>query len=126
MDGVFQKVIGFNTMWLRMTELLHIDMGVLIDPISVMMLVVITTVSFMVHLYSIGYMKGEQGLSTVFRKAFFIYFFHAGICCCNKHFPDVHLLGTCWCFILFTYWLLLPETICCCGFQESFYSNTFR
>ncbi len=67
-DGVFQKVIGFNTVWLRMTEFLHIDMGVLIDPISVMMLVVITTVSFMVHLYSNGYMKGEQGFERFFAK----------------------------------------------------------
>ena len=36
-------------------------MGVLLDPISVMMLVVISTVSFMVHIYSLGYMKGEKG-----------------------------------------------------------------
>jgi NADH-quinone oxidoreductase subunit L len=67
-DGVFQKIIGFNTVWLRMTEFLHIDMGVLIDPISVMVLVVITTVSFMVHLYSNGYMKGEQGFERFFAK----------------------------------------------------------
>jgi len=60
-DGVFQKVIGFNTVWLHLTENLHIDMGVLIDPISVMMLVVVTTVSFWVHFYSLGYMKGEKG-----------------------------------------------------------------
>ena len=58
---VFQKIIGYNTVWLRLTEKLHIDLGVLLDPISVMMLIVITTVSFMVHLYSIGYMKGEKG-----------------------------------------------------------------
>ena len=36
-------------------------MGVMLDPISVMMLVVITTVSLMVHIYSLGYMKGERG-----------------------------------------------------------------
>jgi NADH-quinone oxidoreductase subunit L len=36
-------------------------MGILLDPISVMMLVVITTVSFMVFLYSLGYMQGEKG-----------------------------------------------------------------
>jgi NADH-quinone oxidoreductase subunit L len=51
-----------------MTEFLHIDMGVLLDPISVMMLVVITTVSFMVHLYSNGYMKGEKGFERFFAK----------------------------------------------------------
>jgi NADH-quinone oxidoreductase subunit L len=36
-------------------------MGILLDPISVMMLVVISTVSLMVHIYSFGYMKGEKG-----------------------------------------------------------------
>lgn len=60
-DGVFRKIIAFNSEWLRLTPDLHIDMGILLDPISVMMLVVITTVSFMVHIYSLGYMKGERG-----------------------------------------------------------------
>jgi len=59
----FQTIIPFETTWLRFTETLHINMGVLLDPISVMMLVVITTISFMVHLYSLGYMKGEKGFA---------------------------------------------------------------
>jgi NADH-quinone oxidoreductase subunit L len=57
----FQTIIPFNTVWLQFSKTLHIDMGVLLDPISVMMLVVITTVSLMVHTYSLGYMKGEKG-----------------------------------------------------------------
>ena len=64
--AAFQKIIGYNTVWLNLTEKLHIDLGVLLDPISVMMLIVITTVSFMVHLYSIGYMKGEKGYERFF------------------------------------------------------------
>lgn len=62
----FQKIIPYNTVWLRFTENLHIDMGIFLDPISVMMLVVISTVSFMVHIYSIGYMKGERGFHRFF------------------------------------------------------------
>lgn len=62
----FQQLIGYNTVWFRFTEKLHIDLGVLLDPISVMMLIVITTVSFMVHFYSIGYMKGEKGYHRFF------------------------------------------------------------
>ena len=58
---VFQKITAYNMTWLQLTDQLHIDMGVLIDPISVMMLIVITTVSLMVHIYSLGYMKGEKG-----------------------------------------------------------------
>jgi NADH-quinone oxidoreductase subunit L len=60
-DGVYQKITPLSVEWLRFTDKLHIDLGVLLDPISVMMLVVITTVSLMVHLYSIGYMHGEKG-----------------------------------------------------------------
>ena len=57
----FQTIIPFEILWLTFTETLQIKMGILLDPISVMMLVVITTVSFMVHIYSLGYMKGEKG-----------------------------------------------------------------
>ena len=65
-EGTFQKIQAFNTTWLQFTDKLHIDLGVLLDPISVMMLVVISTVSFMVHIYSIGYMKGEKGYERFF------------------------------------------------------------
>lgn len=61
-DGIFQKIIACNSTWLTLTDRLHIDMGILLDPISVMMLVVISTVSLMVHIYSLGYMKGEKAL----------------------------------------------------------------
>lgn len=60
-DGLFPTDVTFNFTWLPFTESLHIDMGFMIDPISAMMLVVISTVSLMVHIYSFGYMKGERG-----------------------------------------------------------------
>lgn len=57
---VFQKFqAGFE--WLRISGSLHIDLGIFLDPISVMMLLVISIVSLMVHIYSLGYMKGETG-----------------------------------------------------------------
>jgi NADH-quinone oxidoreductase subunit L len=65
-EEVFQKITALNFTWLPFTEKLHVDMGVLLDPISVMMLVVISTVSFMVHIYSLGYMKGERGFERFF------------------------------------------------------------
>jgi NADH-quinone oxidoreductase subunit L len=57
----FQTIRAVNFEWLKFTDKLHIDLGIMLDPISVMMLVVITTVSLMVHIYSIGYMHGEKG-----------------------------------------------------------------
>ncbi len=60
--GVFPTLVPWNTVWLPISRTLHIDLGILLDPISVMMLVVISTVSLMVHVYSLGYMKGERGV----------------------------------------------------------------
>ncbi len=60
-DGVYPTLTPWNIEWLPFTDSLHIDMGIFLDPISVMMLVVISTVSLMVHIYSFGYMKGEKG-----------------------------------------------------------------
>ncbi|MBD5388578.1 NADH-quinone oxidoreductase subunit L, partial [bacterium] len=60
-EGLRQSLQPLHWEWMRFTEHLHIDLGVMLDPISVMMLVVITTVSLMVHIYSLGYMEGEKG-----------------------------------------------------------------
>jgi NADH-quinone oxidoreductase subunit L len=59
--SAFLPVKAFNVLWLTFTDQLQIHLGILLDPLSVMMLVVITTVSFTVHIYSMGYMKGERG-----------------------------------------------------------------
>ena len=59
-DGTFATIVPYNYTWLPLGSL-HFDMGILLDPISVMMLIVISTVSLMVHIYSFGYMHGEKG-----------------------------------------------------------------
>ncbi len=59
-DGVYQKLVPLKYTWLEFSKGVSIDMGIIIDPISVMMLVVVTFVSLMVHIYSLGYMKGEE------------------------------------------------------------------
>ncbi len=64
-DGAFATLVPYNTTWLPLGSL-HFDLGILLDPISVMMLIVISTVSFMVHLYSFGYMHGEKGFQRYF------------------------------------------------------------
>lgn len=57
-------VIQFT--WLSFSENVSIDMGILLDPISVMMLVVVSFVSLMVHIFSLGYMKGEERFATYY------------------------------------------------------------
>ena len=60
-DGVRQQVQIFDVTWLAFTDRMVVNIGFLLDPICAMMLVVITTISFMVHLYSWGYMEHEPG-----------------------------------------------------------------
>ncbi len=60
-DGIRQQVQLFDVTWLAFTERLVVNIGFILDPISAMMLIVITTISFMVHLYSWGYMEHEPG-----------------------------------------------------------------
>ena len=60
-DGMRQQLAVLDVTWLQFTENLVIKLGILLDPISAMMLIVITTVSLMVHIYSLGYMDGEKG-----------------------------------------------------------------
>ena len=59
-DGTLPTIVPYNYTWLPLGNL-HFDLGILLDPVSVMMLIVISTVSLMVHVYSFGYMHGEKG-----------------------------------------------------------------
>lgn len=59
-DGAYATIVPYNFTWLPLGSL-NFDLGIMLDPISVMMLIVISTVSLMVHIYSFGYMHGEKG-----------------------------------------------------------------
>ena len=59
-NDIYPTIVPYNFTWLPLGNL-HFDLGILLDPISVVMLIVISTVSLMVHIYSFGYMHGEKG-----------------------------------------------------------------
>ncbi len=65
-NGSFQKIVALKYTWLQFSPNISIDMGVLLDPISVMMIVIVSFISLMVHVFSLGYMKGEERFSTYF------------------------------------------------------------
>ena len=62
----YQTITAVKYTWLSFSENISIDMGIILDPISVMMLVVVTFVSLMVHIFSLGYMKGEERFATYY------------------------------------------------------------
>jgi NADH-quinone oxidoreductase subunit L len=65
-NGTYQSITAVKYTWLSFSEKVSIDMGIVLDPISVMMLVVVTFVSLMVHIFSLGYMKGEERFGTYY------------------------------------------------------------
>ena len=61
-----QKAVLFNIPFLKFADHFAANIGLLIDPLSVMMLVVVTVISFLVNIYSIGYMKGDRSAGRFF------------------------------------------------------------
>lgn len=64
--GVYEQIVAVKYTWLQFAPGMSIDLGIILDPISIMMIVVVTFVSLMVHIYSMGYMHGEERYSTYY------------------------------------------------------------
>ena len=64
--GVYKNIVPVHYVWLEFSKGVSIDLGIILDPISVMMLVVVTLVSLMVHIYSLAYMKGDERFPTYY------------------------------------------------------------
>lgn len=60
-----QKAILFEHEFIPFGNFLA-NIGCLIDPLSIMMLVVVTFISFMVNIYSVGYMRGDRATGRFF------------------------------------------------------------
>jgi len=65
-NGVYQQLMPVKFEWLQFSPNVSIDMGILLDSISVMMILIVTFISLMVHIYSLGYMKGELRYATYY------------------------------------------------------------
>jgi len=59
---VFEKVVF---PWIHVGNF-NVDMAFLVDPLSAVMIMVVTGVGSLIHLYSIGYMHGEEGFYRFF------------------------------------------------------------
>jgi NADH-quinone oxidoreductase subunit L len=61
-----RTLVCFDLAWLNFSPGLTANMGIYLDPISVMMIVVITVISLLVNIYSIGYMKDDPAFGRFF------------------------------------------------------------
>ena len=69
--GLFRLPVGARSytqtwyMWISSGHL-HVDMGLLVDPLSMTMAAFVTGVSALIHLYSIGYMEHDEDFPKFF------------------------------------------------------------
>ena len=61
-----RTMLAYDAAWLNFSPGLTANIGMYLDPISVMMLVVVTVISLLVNIYSVGYMKGDSSFNRFF------------------------------------------------------------
>ena len=90
--GEHPAIVPWSMEWLRFQQDMTASIGVLIDPISVLLLVVVTTVSALVHIYSIGYMHDEEGFGRFFAYLNLFTFSMLGLVVA----PNIVQMYVCW------------------------------
>jgi len=114
--GGYQQIIACNYSWLEFSPTLSIHMGILLDPISVMMIVVVSFVSLMVHVYSLGYMKGEERFATYYAYLSLFSFSMLGLVLASNIFETYifwELVGIS-SFLLIGYYYDRPSAVAAC------------
>ncbi|MDE6090547.1 MAG: NADH-quinone oxidoreductase subunit L [Duncaniella sp.] len=110
------QYVVFNQTWLQFTPNLAIKLGFLLDPISALMLIVIPTISFMVHIYSLGYMEGEKGFQRYYAFLSLFSFSMLGLVVATNIFQMYifwELVGAS-SFLLIGFFYTLPSAISAC------------
>ena len=82
---------------------LSINFGILVDNLTIVMLFVVTLVSFLVHLYSCGYMHGEERYNRFFAYLGLFSFSMLGLCISSNLlilFMFWELVGVCSYFLI--------------------------
>ncbi|MEL7565022.1 MAG: NADH-quinone oxidoreductase subunit L [Dehalobacterium sp.] len=102
--------------WLRLSAIdkytgLNIDMGVLIDPLSAVMMFVVTFIATLVIIYSVGYMHGDPGFSRYFAYMSLFTFSMLLLVIANNFFEMFfgwELVGLC-SYLLIGFWFEKPS-----------------
>lgn len=105
--------VTWSIEWLRYQDHLVVSLGTLIDPISLVLLFVVTSVSLLVHVYSIGYMADDKGFSRYFAYLSLFTFSMLGLVLAPnlvQMFVFWELVGVS-SFLLIGFYYTLPEAI---------------
>ncbi len=57
-----ERPLSFQLLWMAGGQV-RVGFGFLLDPLSLLMLVIVATISFLVQVYSLGYMAGDEGMA---------------------------------------------------------------
>ncbi len=106
-------IIAWSFAWLEYAPGLTATIGVLLDPISVLLLVVVTVVSLLVHIYSLGYMADDPGSGRYFTFLNLFTFSMLGLVVA----PNILQMFICWelvgvsSFLLIGYYYQKPSAV---------------
>ena len=70
--------------WIEIPPLLHVPLGFVLDDLSKTMLLLVTGIGSLIHIYSLGYMRGDEGKSRYFASLSFFMFSMLGIVLANN------------------------------------------
>jgi NADH-quinone oxidoreductase subunit L len=108
--------------WLHIGEL-KVDIGLRLDPLSLLMLLVVTGVGAMIHIYSYGYMKEDRCLGRYFGSLSLFMFSMLGIVLANNFvmmFIFWELVGVS-SYLLIGFWYEKPSAADAC--KKAFITN---
>ncbi len=106
-----EKFINWLSISTPTQTLLNIQLGYLMDPLAAVMSFIVTLVATLVLLYSIGYMKGDEGFSRYFAYISLFTFSMLGLVISNNYFQTFffwELVGLC-SYLLIGFWFFKPE-----------------
>ena len=108
--------------WLSVGNL-NVEIGFLVDRLSILMLLVVTGVGLMIHIYSYGYMHGDKGFSRFFASLSLFTFSMMGIVFATNFFQMFifwELVGLS-SYLLIGYWYEKPSAADAC--KKAFLTN---
>ncbi|MFZ5753198.1 MAG: NADH-quinone oxidoreductase subunit L [Bacillota bacterium] len=100
-----EKPVEMAVDWINIPGL-YIEMGALVDPLTAVMLFVVTFIALLVLIYSVGYMHGDPGFSRFFSYVSIFAFSMLGLVIANNYFQMFvfwELVGLC-SYLLIGFW----------------------
>jgi NADH-quinone oxidoreductase subunit L len=91
--------------------LLHVNFSFVLDQLSLVMLLVVTGVGFLIHVYSVGYMGDDKGYARYFSYLNLFLFFMTVPGAGRKRLGHVHRMGRRGPGVVPTHRLLVPEEV---------------